>query len=415
MKPRILRFCLNLLIALGGAALYGCADPDPAAFADVRTLPSPAGAGSGQPHLGVTPDGRALLSWLEEAEPGTYALRYSFLDGQIWSAPREIARSAHWFVNWADFPSVEAWEGSRMTAHWLAKRPGGTYSYDVVIAQSDDSGKSWSAPFTPHRDGTPTEHGFVSLFSWRNALGALWLDGREMTGSGHAAHGSAGGAMTLRAALLAPDGGTTDEWLIDDRVCDCCQTDTAATTEGIVAVYRNRSADEVRDISAVRFDGRTWSEPGLIAEDGWRIAGCPVNGPAVAARDRRVGAAWFTAAGGKSRVYFASSDDAGRSFSEPVQVDAAAPLGRVDVVLSEHGAIVSWLARPGRGGAEIRLRRIDADGNAGEIQVLASTSAARSSGFPQMISLGDRLVLAWTEAAEPSRLRTAALLLVDAD
>jgi len=43
------------------------------------------------------------------------------------------------------------------------------------------------------------------------------------------------------------------------------------------------------------------------------------------------------------------------------------------------------------------------------MQVLATTSAARSSGFPQMISLGDRLVLAWTEATEPSRLRTAVL------
>jgi hypothetical protein len=32
-----------------------------------------------------------------------------------------------------------------------------------------------------------------------------------------------------------------------------------------------------------------------------------------------------------------------------------------------------------------------------------------------MISLGDRLVLAWTEAVEPARLRTAALPLADAD
>jgi hypothetical protein len=408
-------FCLRLLAVLAGATLHGCADPAPAAFVEMRTLSSPAGPGSGEPHLSVTPDGRALLSWLEEAEPGTYALRYSILNGEIWSRPREIARSADWFVNWADFPSVEVWDGSRMAAHWLAKRPGGTYAYDVVIAQSGDSGETWGTPFTPHRDGTPTEHGFVSLFSWRDALGAVWLDGREMTGSGHATHGSAGGAMTLRAALLAPDGGTTDEWLIDDRVCDCCQTDTAATSEGIVAVYRNRSADEIRDISAVRFDGRTWSEPRLIAEDGWRIAGCPVNGPAVAARGRNVGAAWFTAAGGESRIYFVSSDDAGRTFSEPVQIDSDAPLGRVDVVLRDDEAIVSWLARAERGGAEIRLRTIDADGEAGDMQVLATTSAARSSGFPQMISLGDRLVLAWTEAVEPARLRTAALPLADAD
>ncbi len=264
-------------------------------------------------------------------------------------------------------------------------------------------------PFTPHRDGTATEHGFVSLFSLNDTVGALWLDGREMSGSGHAMHGSADEAMSLRAALLTPHGGTTGDWLIDDRVCDCCQTDTAVTPDGIVAVYRNRTEDELRDISLVRFDGKTWSRPRQIAEDGWRIAGCPVNGPAVTARDERVGAAWFTAADGASRVYFAQSSDSGKTFGERVRVDAGAPLGRVDVVLLDDGAIVSWLGQTEQGDAEIRLRRIDAASEAGDALVLTGTSAARSSGFPQMVLSADRLVLAWTETATPSRVHTAVL------
>lgn len=393
------------------ALLAGC-EGRPTAhskLADAQALPSPAGPGSGEPHLSLTADGDALLSWLEEIDAGTQALRYSILDGERWSAAREVARGADWFVNWADYPSVEAWPGGRMTAHWLVKRPGGTYAYDIAVSQSEDSGRTWSEPFAPHQDGTATEHGFVSLFHLRDAVGALWLDGREMGANGHEAHGADGGAMTLRAALLAPDGGTTDEWLIDERVCDCCQTDTAVTTDGVVAVYRDRTEEELRDISVVRFDGQTWSKPEQIAEDGWRIAGCPVNGPAVAARGARVGAAWFTAAGGEPRVYFAESDDAGRTFTEPERVDTGAPLGRVDVVLLEDGSIVSWLALNEHGNAEVRLRRIDAAGEAGEVQVLAGTSAARSSGFPQMVLSGGRLVVAWTETTKPSRVRTAVL------
>lgn len=405
-------FLFRLLAALATIALVwlgGCDNRIPVSIerADAQALPSPAGPGSGEPHLSVTPDGDALLSWLEEVDVGMHALRYSILDGDRWSAPREIARSADWFVNWADFPSVEAWEGSRMTAHWLVKRLGGTYAYDIAISQSEDSGQTWRIPFTPHRDGTATEHGFVSLFSLNDTVGALWLDGREMSGSGHAMHATSDEAMSLRATLLAPDGGTTDDWLIDDRVCDCCQTDTAVTPDGIVAVYRNRTEDELRDISVVRFDGKTWSRPRQIAEDGWRIAGCPVNGPAVAARDERVGAAWFTAADGESRVYFAHSSDSGKTFSDRVRVDAGAPLGRVDVVLLDEGAVVSWLAQ--QGDAQIRLRWIDPAGKAGDVQVLTGTSAARSSGFPQMVLSGDRLVLAWTETATPSRVRTAML------
>ncbi len=50
-----------------------------------------------------------------------------------------------------------------MAAHWLAKKPGGTYAYDVMMSVSP-TGRSWGTPFSPHDDGTPTEHGFVSLF-----------------------------------------------------------------------------------------------------------------------------------------------------------------------------------------------------------------------------------------------------------
>ncbi|CAN5220641.1 hypothetical protein BH24PSE2_BH24PSE2_24530 [soil metagenome] len=392
-----------LLTCLGLMVLVGCGH-ESSELVDATPLPSPAGAGSAEPHLTLTPDGQALLSWLEETDTGMHALRFAVLDGDSWSAPREITRSADWFVNWADFPSVEVLSGPRWAAHWLVKRPGGTYAYDVAISQSLDSGATWSEPFTPHDDGTATEHGFVSLFPWSGAAGALWLDGRRMTG-GHAG----GGAMTLRAAIFGPGGGATGEWLIDDRVCDCCQTDAAVTPDGIVAVYRNRSQDEVRDIAVVRFDGQRWSEPWVIADDGWRIAGCPVNGPAIAARGDRVGAAWFTAAGGERRVYFAASDDAGRTFGSPARVDDGAPIGRVDVAMLEDGAIVSWLAEARSGEAQIRLRSVDAAGGSGDVQVLATTSAARSSGFPQMVASRDGLVFAWTATETPSRVRTAVL------
>ena len=86
-------------------------------------------------------------------------------------------------MNLADFPSVVPITDELWAAHWLVKRPGGIYSYDIAIAVSTDSGQSWGKPFTPHALGTRTEHGFVSLFPWRQAIGALWLDGRRRSGN----------------------------------------------------------------------------------------------------------------------------------------------------------------------------------------------------------------------------------------
>src|SRR5690606_34451461 len=124
-----------------------------------------------------------------------------------------------------------------------------------------------------------------------------WLDGRNTSG-GH--HDHQGGEMTLRAAIVNPDGSLENEFLLDESVCDCCQTSSAMTSNGPVVVYRDRTETEMRDISIVRFDGENWTKPVTIHNDSWEIAGCPVNWPRVAAVENTVAVAWFTAPEGES-------------------------------------------------------------------------------------------------------------------
>jgi hypothetical protein len=275
----------------------------------------------------------------------------------------------------------------------------GTYAYDVMIARSNDGGTTWSPGMTPHHDGTETEHGFVSMFhDSGGSIGAVWLDGRAMAGSGdgHGGEGHGGhGDMALRYASLPAAGGTAGDTVLDDKVCECCQTSAAMTSEGPVVVYRDRLAGEVRDISIVRRAGGAWRAPAVVHSDGWKIDGCPVNGPAVDAHGRTVAVAWFTAAGGTPRVKLAFSRDAGESFGPPVIVDDGSPAGRVDVViLGDSGAAVSWLERTG-GSGEIRVRRVGADGKAHPSVTVAPSGAARSNGFPRMAGSRGKLVLAW--------------------
>ena len=80
--------------------------------------------------------------------------------------------------------------------------------------------------------------------------------------------------MTLRSATIST-AGVIKEQVIDERVCECCQTDVAIASSGPVVVYRNRTESEIRDIYVVsgKDDGRT--EPFAIAEDNWEIHGCP--------------------------------------------------------------------------------------------------------------------------------------------
>jgi hypothetical protein len=368
----------------------------------VRQVDSPARPGSGEPNLTVAADGTVLLSWIEPAGEDAHALRYSALaSGGSWSAPRTIAQGAGWFVNWADFPALASLGDGTLFAHWLAKSGPGKYAYGVRLARSLDGGETWSSPVVPHRDGTDTEHGFVSMTPWEDGSAAVvWLDGRHTAG---------GAAMALFHTTVDRSGRLGPERALDDRVCDCCQTDVARAEGAVVVVYRDRSEQEIRDVSVVRFAAGRWSAPYPLANDGWRIDGCPVNGPAVTALGSEVAAAWFTAPRENARVSVAFSSDSGATFGPPILVDEDSPLGRVDVVLrGPRTALVSWLAQ-GTGGAVLRVREVRADGARGEPLTVADSSSARSSGFPRLAASRGDVVLAWRDPGDPPRVRTALL------
>ena len=375
----------------------------------IRAAESPADGNSREPELTATPDGRIILSWVEKLGEKRYALRTAVRDASGWSDSQTVAQGENWFVNWADFPSVIALQDGSLAAHWLVKSGSGTYAYDVNIARSTDGGKTWSKPIVPHTDKTKTEHGFVSLIPLSDGrLGAVWLDGRNMKDMKQTdEHAPAAESMTLRYAALDADGKLSDEVQLDERVCECCQTSAVMTSDGPIAVYRDRSQAEVRDIYFVKQLNGSWTAPKPVHTDNWEINGCPVNGPSINADGRRVVVGWFTTAEDMPRVKVAFSQDAGATFGNPIQVDDGETVGRVDALLLPDGsALVCWMSGNVEGGA-IKVRRVRADGTLGSPAVIAKTDISRSSGFPRMARLGEEVHFAWTEFGQPSRIRTA--------
>ncbi len=386
----------------------------------LESLETPAAASSLAPRLAPMEGDRAVLSWLERDAAG-HRLVFSEFDGEGFGKARTIA-SGNFFANWADTPGLVTTPEGPWFAHWLERSGQGTYAYDVRVAVSLDRGVNWSDSFTPHRDGTLTEHGFVSGFlPGAGRLGLAWLDGRETAPAeadqpaGHEHHGQHG-AMTLRTATVGPDGSLADEALLDGRVCDCCNTGAALTEDGPVVVYRDRSEDEVRDTYLVRRTEVGWSDPVRVHEDGWRIAGCPVNGPAVIARGREVIVAWFTLGDDAvPRVRLARSGDAGRSFETPLTLDEGEALGRVDLAWAGDGFVMVWMNQ--RDGGVMRLAHFEGWGEPAAIHDLTALDSGRGSGFPRLLGLADgSMLLAWTdsgEGAQASRVRVGRLRLDD--
>jgi hypothetical protein len=357
----------------------------------VISLPSPAASPSAEPYLFTATDGSVYLSWVKDV--GDKSEMYlSKWENDQWTSPTLIDSGRNWFVNWADYPMIVSNQNNFMASYLQMSGPG-KYSYDIKVATSNDSGRSWSKSFALNDDGKEAEHGFTSFVPYHKDFFVSWLDGRNTVPNHSENHHHDGQpAMSLRGAVLNSQGQKTNEWELDNRTCDCCGTSAAITSKGPVVVYRDRTEKEVRDISIVRLIDGVWTKPKEVFNDGWVIKGCPVNGPKIISQDHNMAVAWFSMPNDKPQVKVVFSNNDGESFSKPVRVDKGNPIGRVDMEwLDKESAFVMWMEKSTIIGA-----RVEPTGVVWRINISAS-SEARSSGFPQVTRHKNQLILAWTD------------------
>jgi hypothetical protein len=402
-NQRSLRFflvaALGLIVATGLHAAAPATD-----------FPVPAAPGAMGSSLVLAPDGTPWLSWLEPAGGESWAMKVSRLElkTRSWSAPRTVVEGADLMANWADFPQLGIARDGHLTAVWFINNPAhhaaagdGHHGpgYRAIYRSSADDGKTWGPDLPVSDEALAVE--FVALQPLADGrMLAAWLDGRNH------------GRMALYARVLDGRPGPGPDTLVDSLVCDCCQLSFVSDAGGgALLAYRGRTQDEIRDIQLARFDGRTWNKIGPLHADAWKIAGCPVNGPQLAASGDRVGAVWFTAADNQPRVLARGSVDGGKTFGPVARVDLGRPQGRVDSVLLADGTLVlSWLEMTGQENGKqggIYLRALSPEGRLSEPQLVMPSSTSRMSGFPRMVLLGGRQVLlTCTQDGEPTRILT---------
>jgi hypothetical protein len=387
------------LLALAGSPSRIAASP--LTLMEVVPVPSPAGANSSEPQLTVQGN-RVILSWLEVA--GSRAtLKFAEYTKTGWSAAHAVHAGPDFFINSYDVPSVRALADGSLVAHWMDTNGPSDDASKIFLSWSKDNGHTWTKGVTPHTDGTPTEHGFASLFQAPgagNGVGLIWIDGRATDPEKET------GDMSLRASSYSPSGKQlVGEDIIAPRVCECCSTAAAETSDGIIVAFRGRSATEVRDIYVSSLAAGKWSAPALVHDDEWIINACPINGPAISAAGRDVAVAWFVAKNDQGRAFVAFSHDAGHTFGPPVRVDDVSSLGRLGVqMLADGSAAVTWIEFS-KNHSQMRVRKVAPNGARSAALIVAETSGGR---YPRMARAGDDLVFAWTDVTNgASKVRTA--------
>jgi hypothetical protein len=226
---------------------------------------------------------------------------------------------------------------------WASERE--RWKGDIKFARSSDGGRNFSPAVTLNSDagrGPATGHAFQSVAVDRNGrIYAAWIDERNKKPVDR------GAEIWLS---VSDDGGKSfspDRRILSD-VCECCRTNIQIAGDGsLLLSYRTVPAagPMLRDIMVARSTDRGRSfAAARVSEDGWAVDGCPVTGPALCVLQSQVTVVWFVGGGGRPGLYYASSNDNGRSFSKRMLLDEEQKMGRhAQACLAPDGRIaVAW-------------------------------------------------------------------------
>ncbi|PWT96848.1 MAG: hypothetical protein C5B51_32475 [Terriglobia bacterium] len=363
----------------------------------VESVPNPSPTGSMEAHWAVTQDGSPLLSWIEPAKGGSYALRYSIRRNGQWSEARTIVTNRRFFRQPAESPSVIAFPSGGMLAEWV-EVPNDSSETEYIYVSASNDGVQWTTPVMANKDRSPVQHALVSMaVSGDREASLVWLE--ALKGEDAPSH--------LKRTVISSEGKVLKEEDLDPDVCTCCPTTIVKTSRGLLVAYRDHTSEDVRDIAVIRFEKGRWAPSKVLNPDKWQINACPVNGAFAAADGDRVAIAWYTEGGDKPRVQLAFSADAGATFAKPIVVNTGDALGHASVVLTDDGgAFASWIEE-GEKSSRILARFVSVSGAAGP-PVLIAEGSTRSLGYPRLLQVRKETWITWGNSAE-GRVQTARL------
>jgi hypothetical protein len=174
----------------------------------------------------------------------------------------------------------------------------------------------------------------------------------------------------------------------------------------------------VRDIAFTMSTdaGATFTPPVRVSDDGWQIAGCPDDGPAMAGgSDGIVHVVWPTLVTGPSGpaigLFHASTSD-GRRFTARQQVPTEGQAHHPQLEVDGRGALALVWDELVSGSRRIVLARGTPDATGGWQFRREVVTTGESAIYPVVVQSSRHLLIAWTEGAPQAatvRVRRLAL------
>lgn len=276
----------------------------------------------------------------------------------------------------------------------------GLQPWTTYLSVSTDQGQHFSVP-EPLSDKARVANSFQAVLAIapQGDLHAFWHDEREGVDE-------ARGNGIFHTILDAQGKTVRSNRKVVDGVCSCCRLAVDFDADGRpVLLTRFIYPGHVRDHALLkpREDGAEWTTV-RATEDDWGIEACSVHGPALSiGRDGRYHIAWFTQGKKRQGLFYAHSDDQGRRFSEPMALGDSARLpGHPDLLVLGDRVILAWTEFDGRKN-RVMIKQSD-DGGKTWSQAVATAESDSEVDFPFLVTDGRTVFLSWNSLDKGYRL-----------
>jgi hypothetical protein len=322
----------------------------------------------------VTPafdhDGKLWLTWVAG---GHVSVASSADLGKTFSKPVTLPETKLQLDNGPDARPKIAFGPDARAALTFTKRDN-KYNGHAFIARSSDGGRTFSEP-QPMTTGSPSQRFETVAFDRDGRAFAAWIDKRNVAAAKAAGKPYAGAALAY--AWDDKPGGTLEAATIArDNTCECCRIAVAFAGPGKPAVmFRNIFDGGIRDHAVITFSDA--GKPGplyRVSDDDAKIDACPHQGPSLAiGGDGTYHATWFALGRKLKGLYYAHSEDGGKTFSTPM------PLGSKDTQTSRPYVLAN--------GGTVYLAYKSFDGSETSIELMTSRDSGKTWSTPRVVAV----------------------------
>jgi hypothetical protein len=206
----------------------------------------------------------------------------------------------------------------------------------------------------------------------------------------------------------------TDNYQVGEGLCECCKLGISFADDGktVYIVDREVDANKIRNhvMRKSTDGGKSFAAPVEISNDGWQVPSCPHSGPSIGRDSRgRLHVSWFTLgrSAEEAGIYYSVSTDGGKSFAprQLVHANTAPEILYNNLSVGDDDKVyLAWTNLDANQKSQIYVRSLAADGRTwSPIQQVSRASGNASR--PSFALLKNQLHIAWTETdGENSRV-----------